>query len=908
MLTRARLWITNLVGRSRFEDELADELAFHIEARAEHWEQQGLTPAEARRRARLEFGSVEKFREEVRDVRLGAWVEQLRQDIRYAVHTLGKSPAFTAVVVFSLALGIGTAGTIFGALNPMLLRPLPFPDPDRLVAISEHSAQSPGERRMSKESTYREWREHNQALEQIAWSSGYQAGTLLSEYPGVVGAGQTTGQSVSPGLFGLLGVEPVLGRHFTPEDALGPAMQTSVILSYGFWQRHFSGDPGIVGQTWAGRAVVGVMPPGFWIYPWGWADPDLWEAWDYGDDLDMYDDEERWLEAIGRLKPGVGIEQAQAELDGMARRLDQSGVSAESGWRVRVEPLKERASAPFTFDLYFLLGAASLVLLIACGNVASLLMGRAVTRQREMTTRAALGAGRPRLMRQMLTENIVLALFGGTLGVLMAHWGTRLFVIHYSRWYLPGEEIRVDGTVLGFTLGLSLLTVVLFGLAPALWASKPDLAVSLKQGTRGAGGASRPLVRNLLVGSQIALALILLTGAGLMLNSLVRLMALDPGFDPDRILTAEIYVEGPDYVDVEQRSVRVTPQVELFYRQLLERLRALPGVEAAETLSRWTNRPLTILGRPAPPPDEQPRALYSEASPGYFRAMEIPLVKGRFFTDRDTASSSWVVIIDESLATRFFPDENPIGKVLHSLSDDSSAAIDDRPREIVGVVGNHRRMWVPARPGTSNFSWPTVFVPTTQHMWETSNSWEARPHLRKRLVIRTTLEEPMGLAAELRSAVAAVDSRQAVFGIQTMEALLNGPFNTDRFWLRILGIFAILAIVLAAVGIYGVIAYSVARRTQEIGVRMALGAQRGDVLTMVLRQGLVLSVGGVIVGVLGAVVATRLIASQLYGVEATDPATFAIVAVAMIGIALLATYFPARRATKVDPLIAMRSE
>ena len=833
--------------------------------------------------------------------------DTLLNDLRFAVRTLRKSPAFTAVVVLSLALGIGATSTIFSALNPIVLRPLPFTDPDRLVAISEHSAQRPDARRIPRLSTYLAWREHNQAFEQIEWAIG---STSVYTYPGAVGAERNAVQWVSPGLFRFLGVEPILGRNFVPEDAL-PGSQSSgrtsgqdaVILSYGFWQRRFGGDPGIIGQTWADQVVVGVMPPGFRIYPWN--DADFWQPLDTD-----YQDLIRWMQPIGRLKPGVGIEQAQTQLDVIARRLDQSGVSADNGWRVRVEPLHERTSGRYTRNLYFLLGAAILVLLIACSNVASLLMGRGATRHREIMTRAALGAGRPRLMRQMLTESIVLALLGGALGVLVAHVGTRLFVVLAPTWYLPVEEIRVDGMVLGFTLGLSLLTMVLFGLAPALRASKPDLAESLKEGGGGSAGRSRQLVRNLLVGSQIALALILLTGTALMVNSLVRLMVVDRGFNPDHLLTARVSLDGSKYqtsnAGREGQPIEIRPQAELFYRQLLEQLRALPGVETAETASgpgAW--RPFTALGRRAPPPGEQPGAQYSEATPGYFRAMGIPLLKGRFFTERDTESSPWVAVINEALARQYFPDEDPIGKFLQaSLTRpprEVSPAGIDQPREIVGVVGD-TRLWNPRRaPG------PTIHVPNTQHPTEYGHPSGVRIHLNKQLVIKTTLE-PMSLAADLRRVVADVDPEEAVFDIQTMTAWLDGSVGTERFWMRALGIFATLALVLAAVGIYGVISYAVAQRTHEIGVRMALGARRTDVLGMVIRQGMVLSVGGVIVGVLGAVAATRLLSSWLYGVEATDPATFATVSLVLVVIALLATYVPARRATRVDPLIAMRSE
>ena len=443
-------------------------------------------------------------------------------------------------MVLSLALGIGATSTIFSAINPILLRPLPFEDPGRLVYISESSPDRPDGGEIPRLATYLEWKEHSPAFEElesvVPWVQVFRTSTI----PGTVGPEQVSIQYVSFGLFRMLGVAPILGRNFVAEDAL-PGGDGATIISHGFWQRLFGGDPDIIGQKWGDGPIVGIMPPGFRIFSWNEADFWVPLRTDFADN-------QRWQEPIGRLSPGVSIEGAQTQLDGIARRLDRFEWAAESGRRVRVEPLHEFASGPFTSNLYLLLGAAVLLLLIACSNVASLLMGRAATRHHEITTRAALGAGRLRLMRQLLTESVVLALSGGVLGVVMAQVGTRLFIILAPTWYLPAEEIRVDGMVLGFTLGLSLLTAILFGMGPALRASNPDLAGSLKQGGRGAVGGSRPLVRNLLVGSQIALTFVLLAGAALMINSLVRLVAADRGFSPEHLLTATVDLSGDRYV------------------------------------------------------------------------------------------------------------------------------------------------------------------------------------------------------------------------------------------------------------------------------------------------------------------------------------------------------------------------
>jgi len=827
-------------------------------------------------------------------------------DFRFAIRTLRKSPAFTAVVVFSLALGIGATSTIFSAINPILLRALPFAEPDRLMYISENTAERPEARRPPRVSTYGDWTDHNSVLEQLEFVVSYD---MVRTIPGVEGAERNSIQFVSIGFFRMLGVAPILGRNFVAEDPLlitGPDSGMSdreggVIISYGFWQRRFGGDPDILGRKFADEGVVvGIMPPGFRIFPWN--EVDLWEPLAVSE----FEGSLRWLEPIGRLKPGVSIEGAQTQLHAIARGGDQSGIFDETGGQVRVEPLHEFVSGGYVGNLYLLLGAASLVLLVACSNAASLLMGRAAARRQEITTRAALGAGRLRLMRQLLTEAVVLAFLGGALGVLMAQVGTKLFVILAPTWYLPAEEIRVDSMVLAFTLCLSLLTVVLFGMVPALRASDPDLVGSIKNGARGSAGGKRPLGRNLLVGSQIALTFVLLAGAALMFNSLARLVAVDRGFNPEHLLQAQVALEGERYVTRNEGTdfgFVVSPEVDVFYRELLQRLRALPGVEAAEMRGRSRGRVRGLVTHSGPAP---PEALpgYREVSPGYLAAMGTPLPRGRSFTDRDTEGSPGVAIISEAMAQQYFPDEDPLGKFLQaSLTRPSrmTPAAIDRPREIVGIVGDTRE-WNPRSPPR-----PMIYVPSTQHPTEYGHPGGVRTHNDKTLVMRTTLE-PTSLAADLRRIVADLDPGVAVWGIESMQASLDQTVTSERFWMRALGIFATLALVLALVGIYGVVSYTVAQRTHEIGVRMALGAHPTDVLRMVLRQGMVVNGGGVIAGVLAAVAATRLLASWLYGVEATDPATFAAVAVALLGIALLATCLPARDAARVDPVLAMKSE
>jgi putative ABC transport system permease protein len=748
------------------------------------------------------------------------------------------------------------------------------------------------------QSTLLAWREHSKSLEGL--NSQY-VNTILEKYPGIEGAERVGVQYVSVGYFRLLGVAPILGRHFVAEDALPPDVtrtdgEDSIIISHGYWQRRFGGDAEILGQTLDNQVVVGVMPAGFEAWPWNRTD--IWKP---------IEDDLREGGPVGRLKPGVSKEQALAELEGIARGLDESMFSAEGGWRLQLMSLHESGARFFKSNLYLLMGAAAFVLLIACSNVASLLLGRAASRQREITTRAALGAGRLRLVRQMLTESIVLALAGGALGVLLARVGIVLFVALSPAWYEPPSgaheaplgEIHIDGMVLVFTLGLSLLTAAFFGTVPALRASKTDLAVSLKKGARLSAGTSRPLAHKLLVGSQIALTFVLLTGAALMINSLVRLTTFDRGFRPERLLTARLQLDQERYwplQEIDGNEVAVlSAEVDTFYRELLEQLRAVPGVATVE-VATVDRRIFTRL--PGPPltlneSSLRDRAEYREASPGFFALMGIPLLQGRSFTERDTDGAAWVAVINETMARLHFPNEDPIGKILHAGM--------DNPREIIGIVGDYeaRSPKLGQRAG--------IYVPHTQHLTVFTLPGKASFLANRQLILETNLD-PMSLAADVRRIVATMDPGAAAHTIETMRTTLDRTLTTERFWMRALAIFAIVALTLAVVGIYGVVAYSVAQRTHEIGVRMALGAQQADVLTMVMRQGMALSVGGVIVGLLGAIAATRLLETWLYEVEATDPATFAAVAVTLVGITLLATYIPARGATRVDPVNALRSE
>jgi putative ABC transport system permease protein len=638
---------------------------------------------------------------------------------------LRSSPGFTAVAVLSLALGIGANTTIFSVFNTILLRPLPFENPDQLVMIRETNPERGERRRNPKLSTFLEWRKQNQAFQRMGMS---QVITNIVTLSGAGGAERGRIQVVSSDLFSVLDVEPALGRHFLPEDV--PSDESSaVLISHGLWERRFGADPNVLGQTFTVlgkvRTVIGVMPPGFWVYPWA-KNADVWIAYNLSSNK-LVPPNSIWLSVIGRLKRGATIEQAQAELDTIARRLDLANAETDTGWSVRVAPMHERVLGRYGERLYILLGAVGFVLLIACTNVANLLLARANARNKEIAVRASLGAGRLRLVRQLLTESATLALLGGALGVLLSLWGIELFVALAPQWFARTDEIGIDATVLGFTLGISLLTGILFGLAPALRASKPDLNESLKEGGRRSRGGSRHRSHSLLVVSEVALALVLLVGAGLMINSFLRLQRVDLGFNPDNLLTAEILLEGPKYWhQLGGDMKRVTPQGAIFYEQLLQRVRSLPGVESADIISSipwmWPAQ-FTIMGRPAPAPDQLPRAGYNEISPGFFRTMGIPLLKGRYLTERDVEASPWVVIINESMARQFFPDEDPIGKMLHMSFYERFTRLtvrEEKPREIVGVVGD-------VRPRLAADPAPAMYGPYRQHLWIFPEMLTVRP-------------------------------------------------------------------------------------------------------------------------------------------------------------------------------------
>ena len=803
-------------------------------------------------------------------------ITTIQQDIKFAGRMLWKNKSVTFIAIIALALGIGANTAIFSVVNAVLLKPLPYRDADRLVWIwgnvrggSTRASVSPPD--------FFDYRAQNNSFEHLA------ASTSVSVPFNLTGAGEPerlNGSAVTTNYFQALGVEPALGRTFLAEEEQEGRNQV-VVLSHGLWQRRFGSDTSLVGKTIIldGRSVtvVGVMPAGV-QFP---QTAELWVPLFNSTHPEMQARAAHFLRPIGRLKPGVTLEQAQAEMDGIARRLEEQYPESNARWSLRLVPLQEQIAGNVRPTLLILLGAVGFVLLIACANVANLLLARAAARQKEIAIRTALGASRARIVRQLLTESLLLAVVGGLVGVVLALWSVDLLVSLSAGRVPRAGEIGIDAVVLGFTLGVSLLTGLVFGLVPALQASKPDFNESLKEGGKSATeGLRRNRIRSALVVAEVALALVLLVGAGLLVKSFIGLQRVSPGFDAENVLTMRIDLSRAKYATPEAAGN--------FYTQLQERVSALPGVEAVGMISELplSGQPndtyFTVEGRPAQEAGQRVTADYRRINHDYFRAMTIPLLRGRYFSEQDFRQSAQVAIISETMAERFFPNEDPLGKRL------LISAPEPTPYEIVGIVGDvrHRALDVEV--------YQMMYVPTARR-------------LSTNLVVRTATD-PSTIASAVRNEVWAIDRDQPVSAVRTMGEVLSQSVAQQRFTTSLLGIFAAVAMILAAVGIYGVMAYSVTQRTREIGVRLALGAQTRDVFRLVVGQGMLLTIIGVAVGLVAAIFLTRLMESLLFGVSATDPTIFVAISFLLIAVALLACYVPARRATRVDPMEALRYE
>jgi predicted permease len=815
--------------------------------------------------------------------------DEMFQDLRYGMRMILSRPGFSAVVVLVLALGIGATSAIFSVVNAVLLRPLPYPEPDRLMMVFSTSERD-GHSERDGPFTGHDYVELRNQCRSCAQMAAYSR-TRPSNLTGGAEPDRARVAQVTGNLFATLGVQPILGRTFLPEEAGGRSVGAgatsgpgAVILSYGLWQRRFGADPAVIGKTVKveGDAcpVVGVMPDGFKF-------PDEAEAWTPVAVSPTRNN--AYLRVIARLQAGMTRAQAQAELTTIARRLEQELPQTSRGWGVNLVPLQEHVVGNVRSSLLIFIGAVGFVLLIACANVANLLLARAATRQKEMAVRAALGASRLRIIRQLLTESLLLALAGGGLGLLLA-FGILKLLLAFAPQEIPRlNAISIDPWALGFTLLLSVLTGVIFGLAPALQASRPDLNVTLKDGgTRATGGASRNRLRRLLVVAEVSMALVLLIGAGLLLKSFTRLRETKLGFNPDHVLTASVTLPPADYP--------TAAQMKAYYQQALTRIAARPEAQAAGVVS-WLplgNTGVDIRGdmRVEGESEFRPGVTASKlaVSGGYFRALGVPLLKGRAFDERDAADSPGVLIISETLARSLWPNEDALGKRINI------GFGGETWREVVGVVGDVRQRELGAPPAMALYQ---PFQQVGDRLW-----WMIGETT---FVIRTA-GEPQSFIAGLRSELQTVDRELPLHNIATMDQVVSKSVADPRFYTLLLGSFSALALILASAGIYSVISYSVTQRTREIGIRLALGAQAGSILRLVVRQGIALTLAGLAIGLGGAFALTRVLSDFLYQVSVTDPTTFALLSSLLAAVALLACWIPARRATKVDPLAALRRE
>ncbi|HEU4509141.1 MAG TPA: ABC transporter permease [Pyrinomonadaceae bacterium] len=799
-------------------------------------------------------------------------MDALIKDIRYGVRSLLKRSGFTAVALVALALGIGANTAIFSLVNAVVLQPLPYQDPDRLV-WAWGSLRNIGNRASVSPVDYLDYRNQNKTFEVFAASG------TMSGFVNMSGTGEPERLSVSAvtgNYFDVFGVRPALGRGFSLENEKTAQNQVAVI-SDELWQRRFARDPGIINKTIIldGKPyqVIGVMAAGVKLPQ----EAELWVPMDFDGNPELKMRQLAFLRPIGKLKPGVSVAQAQADTDVIAAQLEQQYPDTNTGRSLRLVSLREQLVGGSSTMVFILFGAVGLVLLIACANVANLLLVRAAARQKEIALRTALGASRSRIFRQMITESLLLAIAGGALGALLAVWGVELLVA-LSADSLPSTvTIKIDTTVLAFTFLVSIVTGVLFGLAPAFRTSKVNLTDSLKDGMRGSEGTLRNRTRSLLVVFESAVAVMLLIGAGLLVRSLIALQNVDPGFDANNVLTSRLSLP-PDKYGPEKGAN--------FLQQLEGRVAALPGVE---TVGLITELPLsgqlqdftfTVEGRPPVNPDQAFATDFRSVNTNYFNALRIPLLRGRNFTEQEVRQGTNVIVVSQSLVDMAFPNEDPLGKRIITMF--------GYPQQIVGVVGDIRHASLQSPP------FPTMYFPGLNPRG-------------MNLVIRTK-GDPLSLVGAVRKEVQTLDPDLPLAGVKKMSDWVDSSVAAPRYRTTLLTLFAALAMILAATGIYGVMSYSVAQRTHEIGVRMALGARRFDVLKMVVRQGMVLTFVGVVLGLAGAFALTRVISSLLFGVTAKDPVTFGVVAALLMAVAFVACFIPARRATKVDPLVALRYE
>ena len=890
MLSDLMFRLRALFRRKAVEAEMDEELRSHYEKQVEKLIASGLSREEAVRRARLEFGGQEQLKEECRDARGVSVIETLLQDVRYALRVLRNSPGFAAVAILTLALGIGANTAIFSVIDSVLLRPLPYTDPAGLVMVWENNSQHPNPHNTVSPPDFLDWQSRNSVFAEMA--------AIFDQHANLTGNGlpqEVVLQDVSANFFSVLGVNPVLGPGFTVENGQ-KGHDDVVILSYGFWKERFASDAAIIGKTILLNGhplrVAGVAPQNFtWFIKDGsftGAKPQMWSPFVFPASFSDRKDIGRFLSVVARLKPGATVPQAQSQMNAIAARIAEEYPDFNGYWGANVVPVRDQISGELRPALLILSGAVAFVLVIACANVSSLLLARASAREREIAVRTAIGASPWRIASQLLTESIVLALIGGAIGVALAIWGTDVLLAASPKNLLDLHSIPVDWRVLSFAAGATLIAGLLFGFLPSYISAHSGISETLKEGGRGSSaGKQKRFARSAFVVAQMCLALVLLAGSGLLIRSFIRLVGVDPGFEASHLLTFKVSLPSSKY--------KTDPAQLAFFQQLLARISRLPGVRS---VSMNSFPPFTglgsatgvhVLSQPQRSLMDLPVADVRVVGTDYFPTMQIPLHAGRLFDARELAEERHVVIINQAFADQYLHGVNPLGQkaVIYMKSLEES---QNKPSEIIGVVGDVRQM------GLDTPAEPTVYWPHPELVMSGMT------------ILVRTVNDPLTLVSAVRNELQQMDPEQPMAAIATMDQLLAGSLSRSRFTMLVLGVFAALALVLACVGIYGVIAYSVTQRTQEFGIRMALGANRRDVLRLVLGQGTRLTLLGIGLGIVAALIITRLMATLLYGISATDPLTFTAVALLLALVALAACYIPARRATRVDPIVALRYE
>jgi len=870
--------------RRRMLEDLDRDICEHIAIETQENIERGMSPDEARTSALRKFGNVTRVKEETREVWSFSWFERFWVDVSFGIRALWKHPGFAIVAILTLALGIGANTAIFSVVEGVVLAALPYPHPDRLVMVLE---SRPSVKQISiSYPDFQDWQHGSRSFEHMA--------ALTDRSYDLTGPGTSdhlAGMEVSSGFFATLGVNLTLGHEFAPSEDRPNGGQT-VVISDRLWKDRFASNPAVLGKavTLDGTdfTIIGVLPPKFRL----WTEVDVYTSLGQGEPLLYRDRTAHSVVCIGRLKPGVSIGEAQEELETVQSNLDRLYPTADRNLGINIEPLKQSIVGDVGGTLLLLLGAVGIVLLIACTNVASLSLARSASRTREFAIRSALGASRARMVRQLMTESVLLALIGGLLGSIVANLEVRLLLAKFPEIVPRSQNVHLNIPVLLFAFGISLVVGVLFGLAPASDGSSVDVQGSLKAGERGFTRA-HPRAQSILVIVQMALTVMLLVGFGLLLRTILQLWNVNPGFDRQHVITFKVGLSPS--LTTTASSTRTA------YRQLLGRIREIPGVQAADftnvvPLSDHDNGgPFWVGAQQSTAMQDAPHALYFETGPEYLQAMQIPLLRGRFFTRADDSDSEPVVVIDSVLAQAYFPHKDPVGELI--------TVAHWRTARVIGVVG-HVRHWGLGDAGTYNPS--QIYI----SFYQISDEWVPAFARDLSVAIRTPLDVSTIMPA-IKDAVYGTGKDQPIYNVETMQQIASDSMSSQRLPMILLGAFAGLALLLASVGVYGVLSYSVSQRIQEIGIRMALGAERRDVLRMIIGQGLRLAVAGVILGAGGALLLTRLLSSfsrLLYGVRANDPVTFTAVSFVLVCVSILACYLPARRASRVNPMVALKYE